>query len=110
MVLPYGLLKKADPAQKCVHGIPISGFIHKEAEAVAGAGDGEQLLDSGGTGRVVLISHGTGDIAVILAMDKERRNWTVFQGLQGIAFIRVKAAQQPGRKPQEKASFGKHPS
>ena len=59
--------------------LPVGGFIHKEAEAMAGAGNSEQLLDFCGAGIVILINHGAGDIHILFPVDKESRDPAVFQ-------------------------------
>ena len=68
--------------------LPVCRFIHKKTEAMAGTGNSEQLLDFCGTGIIILVDHGAGDIHILFPVDKEGRNLTVCQGLQGIPFIR----------------------
>ena len=87
---------KANLLQKGMKSLPVCRFIHKKAEAMAGTGNGEQLLDLGGAGIIILIDHRAGDIHILFTVDKEGRDLTVCQGLQGIPLIRVKAAQQTG--------------
>ena len=65
--------------QEGMKSLPVCRFIHKEAEAMAGAGNREQLLDFCGTGIVILINHGAGDIHILFPVDKESRDPAVFQ-------------------------------
>ena len=69
-----GLWKEANLLQKGMKSLTVCRFIHKKAEAMAGTGNSEQLLDFCGAGLVILVDHRAGDIHILFPVDKEGRD------------------------------------